>query len=91
MRIDDAVESFGAALRAGRLAQAYLLIGPPRGAGRALADRVLQLLFCEQAPEICGACRGCRQAAEHTHPDMLWVEPQLKSRAIAIGAVRELQ
>jgi len=91
MRIDEAVEGFAGALRAGRLAQAYVLIGPPRGAGRAVAERVLQLLFCEHAPEICGACRGCRQAAAHTHPDVLWVEPQLKSRAIAIDAVRELQ
>jgi len=91
MQVDDAVAGFSAALRSGRLAQAYVLIGPPRGAGRAVAERVLQLLFCEQAPRTCGACRGCRLAAEHAHPDVLWVEPQLKSRAIAIGAVRDLQ
>lgn len=68
----------------GRLGQAYLIVGPPRGAGLALAERILQLLFCQEGDPPCGECSGCKRAVAHTHPDIVWVEPASKSRQITI-------
>jgi DNA polymerase-3 subunit delta' len=89
--LDEIFTCFENSVAADRLAQAYLLIGPPRGAADRLAARVLQLLFCEREGKPCGACRGCRTVEAHTHPDVLWVEPEKKSRAISIAQVRGLQ
>lgn len=86
---NPALAGFRRGLADGRSAHAYLISGPPRGAGGDLAVAMLQMLFCNSEPGGCGTCRGCRLAAERKHPDILWVEPELKSRAIAIEVVRE--
>jgi DNA polymerase-3 subunit delta' len=78
-------------IESGRPAQSYILEAPPRGAGRELAEQVLSLLFCEAGKKPCNACRPCRQARAHSHPDVLWVEPETRSRRIAIEKVRDLQ
>ncbi len=73
---------------AGRLAHAYLVVGPPRGAGGVLAERLVALLFCTGAGERpCGACPGCRRVADHVQPDVAWIEPQKKSRGILLDDV----
>ena len=71
---------------AGRLAHAYLVHGPVRGAALTLAEALLQFLFCRAAAPPCGVCAECRGVARHTHPDILWLEPESKSRQIVIGA-----
>ena len=91
MKIDEAYDCFRKSVEADRLAQAYLVIGPPRGAAGVLAERVLQLLFCESTDGPCGRCHGCGAVEAHTTPDVLWVEPQKKSRAISIEQIRDLQ
>lgn len=91
MKIEEACDSFRKGFAAGRMAQAYVVVSPPRGPGLELAHRVLGLLYCADAGAPCGDCRGCRQVAAHAHPDVLWVEPQLKSRRISVEQVRELQ
>ena len=70
---------------AGRLAHAYLIHGPVRGAGRLLAEAFLQFLFCKAEPPPCGVCAECRRVTARTHPDILWLEPESKSRQIVIG------
>ena len=87
---DAAFEGFRQGLRRGRAAHAYLVLGHPRGAGRRLAERMIQLLFCASDRAPCGACPACRQVAERTHADLLWVEPESKSRQIPIETVREV-
>jgi len=84
-----ALERFRRGVAAGRVAHAYLVAGAPRGEGGELARAMLQTLFCDQAPGACGACRSCRLVAERIHPDVRWIEPELKSRRIAIKALRE--
>lgn len=91
MTVDEAFTCLKRAFDSERFAQAYVIIGPPRAEGLELTDRILQLLFCEQGNKPCGTCKGCLQAGEHTHPDLLWLEPQKKSRIISIGQIRELQ
>lgn len=76
-----------------RLAQAYVVIGPPKYAGQEVAEYITQLLFCEQKDNLtpCKKCYGCLQAKAHTHPDLQWIEPEKKSRVISAEQARTLQ
>lgn len=70
-------EMFRRALARGRLAHAYLFLGPP-GIGKRLFARTLTAcLFCERnSPsdlDACGECPACRQMSAGTHPDLLTV------------------
>lgn len=91
MKPDEAFKHLKHSFESGRLAQAYLVVGTPRAGGQALAERVLGLVYCIAAEKPCGDCRACGQVKRHTHPDILWVEPQKKSRKISIEQVRDLQ
>jgi DNA polymerase III subunit delta' len=90
-RLAEAVARFRAGLAAHRLAHAYLVVAPPRAEGLAFAHAALQLLYCAAAEKPCGACPACRHVTEHSHPDLAWLEPRMKSRAIGIEDIRELQ
>ncbi len=89
MQLDTAFDLFRHAHRQGRLAHAYLISGPVRGAVGELAIRVLQLLFCRAAKAPCGMCDICRQVRERTWADAFWLKPELKSRRIGTEAMRE--
>jgi DNA polymerase-3 subunit delta' len=91
VKLDAAHEFMRHALAGGRTAGGYLLAGSLRGAVRVLVERILQELMCSAARRPCGECRACRQVLQHTHPDALWIEPQKKSRRIAVEQVREIQ
>jgi DNA polymerase-3 subunit delta' len=91
MNADVAINHLNDAYAAGRLASAYILVGNPREAGGIVAESVLQLLFCSESGKPCTTCRACSQVSTRTHPDVLWVEPQKKSRVIAIEQIRGVQ
>ncbi len=91
MNVDQAFSYIQRSAEAERLSQAYIVVAPPRGVGDALALRVLGLLYCSDESVPCGACRGCRSVESKTHPDVHWIEPQKKSRTIAIEQVRAIQ
>lgn len=92
MRVDTAFEFLRRSFASERVANAYLFEGSPRGEAGLLAVRCLSYLYCTAvANRPCGKCAACKQIAAHTHPDMLWVEPQKKSRRISVEAVRDLQ
>ena len=74
---------------AGRLAHAYIVVGAPRGNALALSEALLQLIFCTGDPRPCGECVECRRVREHTHPDILWIEPESKGRRIKIDRIRD--
>jgi len=79
-------------LNTGRLAHAYLVVGMPHGNARVLAEQVLALLYCKSAGERpCGHCTGCKQAMEHTHADLMWLEPIKKSRRILLEQIRPVR
>lgn len=75
---------------AGRLAHGYVISGPDPKAGASLAVLFLQWLFCPEAAKPCGRCRACRHVEARAHSDVVWVEPESKSRVIAIDQIREL-
>ena len=92
----SSIDSFAAAFdglkqsfESGRTAHAYLIIGSPRGNGLALAESFLQLLFCEGKDRPCGECTACRRIKDHLHPDVMWLEPESRSRRIDIQQIRE--
>ena len=91
MKADAAYNFLKVGFEADRLAQGYIVVGAIRGEAGELVQQVLQLLFCESAEKGCGSCRGCSRASDHTHPDLQWVEPQKKSRAISVEQVRNLE
>ncbi|MCX6991649.1 MAG: DNA polymerase III subunit delta' [Kiritimatiellaeota bacterium] len=90
--VEQALALLRQSLASGRLAHAYLIVGSPRGAAGVLAERVVALLYCTAPGERpCGQCAKCRQIAAHTHPDVLWVEPQKKSRGILMAQIEAVQ
>lgn len=90
--VEPALALLRQSLAAGRLAHAYLIVGAPRGVGGSLAELVVAMLYCT-APDArpCGQCPKCRQIAAHAHPDVLWVEPQKKSRGILTAQIEKIQ
>ncbi len=90
-RANEAFNDIRRAFENGRLAQAYLVVGPPREGGGALAQRVLALLFCEAASERpCGACPACQAAESGRLPDVMTLEPVKKAQMIDIKQIRDL-
>jgi DNA polymerase-3 subunit delta' len=62
--------------RLARLPHALLIHGP-RGVGKLeLAERLAQLLLCEEEKKPCGSCPGCRWFLAGTHPDFRRIEPE---------------
>ena len=79
----------------GRLAHAYLFLGP-EGVGKASTTRALTaLLNCTQPleGEACGTCPSCRRMAAGTHPDFRIILPTSEGRQpqIKIEQIRELR
>ncbi len=72
------------AFKANKLAHAYLVEGSIRGEGKIFAEQLLAMIFCESKHDEkpCNNCPGCRLAIRHDHRDMVWIEPQRKSRMI---------
>ena len=70
---------------------ALLLHAAAFGDAEALAERYARLLLCEAQAEAapCGSCRGCREAAAGTHPDLLRVAVPEDKREIGIDQIRQ--
>lgn len=86
------LEGLDRALAAGRLAQAYLLVGPA-GTGKAtLARAMARAVNCLQPqPGPCGECPQCRRITGGLHPDVTVTEVEGGRRVLSIEQVRELQ
>jgi len=73
---------------AGRL-QRTLLVHGPRGAGKeAFVEDLVALLLCgdpDPARRPCNVCRGCRQARDGTHPDLVVGSPERWREARSTG------
>lgn len=71
---ERALELLQRGVESGRLAHAYLFVGP-EGVGRATTARAFaQALNCHNDTERpCSECRSCRLIAEDKHPDIEWV------------------
>ncbi len=85
----EALGFLKAAYESGRLAHAYLFLGPA-GVGKARTARAFaQLLLCgrPRGQAACRACGSCRKVAAGQHPDLKILEPD--GEFIKIEAVRE--
>jgi DNA polymerase-3 subunit delta' len=74
-----------------RMPHALLLCGP-QGMGKTLfAQRLTEMLLCEQPqPEglPCGQCKSCYLLRAKTHPDLLQVQPAETGKQIPIDMIR---
>jgi len=86
---DAVAEQFVRAAAHGRLAGAYLFVGPA-GVGKAAFARALaKALLCERPQPglvACGGCGSCVQAAAGTHPDIDLVEKPADRATIPLEA-----
>lgn len=78
------------ALESGRVAHAYLLVGPEGSGKTAVARALAGAVLCEQGgPEPCGQCLQCRMLAGDGHPDLHEVEPD--GQTLKIDQIREVR
>ncbi|MEI6563387.1 MAG: hypothetical protein WCO42_03660 [bacterium] len=89
--LSRALLAFEAAVRVGRVAQAYLVVGNLRTEGIPLAEEALLHLFCQGLMKPCHECAACLQIRDHKHVDVVWVEPEKKSRVVGVDRVRDLR
>ncbi len=73
----EPLNRFRRSIERGRLAHAYLFVGP-QGIGKKLFARSLaQCLLCQRFEDVeleaCGECSACRQMRAGTHPDFFLV------------------
>ena len=87
--VRDAFAILKGSAESGRLAHGYIVSCDRIEWGVDFATLMLQWLFCSEANRPCGQCRACRQIEARVHPDVIWIEPESKSRVIKIEQVRE--
>ena len=85
-----------AALNQGRLAHAYLFLGPEGVGKEAVATALAGALNCTSLREdgdACGLCPSCKRLAGGSHPDFLVIRPTSKGRnpEILIDQIRGLR
>ncbi len=90
----EAARRLRTALRAGRLAHAFLFAGSV-GTGRmAVARELAAVLLCgedERPDDYCGRCQSCRLMAGGDHPDYYEAGVPEGRQSLPIATVRELQ
>ena len=88
-------EAFDRAVRRGRLAHAYLFVGPPGVGKRLFAVELAKALLCESRPaagrlEGCDHCPACTQVEAGTHPDFFTASRPPETAEFPISLMREL-
>ncbi|MFA7256974.1 MAG: hypothetical protein WC047_05310 [Kiritimatiellales bacterium] len=78
-QFSEAWSGIEASWQSGQLAHSYLLQGAPHGAALRFAEKLLNLIFNNHP-----------QVQTRAHPDIMWLEPQSKSRQITIDEIRDL-
>lgn len=67
---------------------AYIFNGPEKSGKMMLAEAFAMSLQCEKGgPEPCMECRSCRQAADHNHPDIIYLS-HAKPNTISVDDIR---
>lgn len=76
-----------AALAEGRLAHAYLFVGPPGSGKHEAAEALAKCVVCPSGGD--DVCDECRRVAHRTHADVHWLSPG-SSTGYLVSQVREL-
>src|SRR5262245_45632479 len=88
---ETAVLSLQRSLERGRLAHAYLVTGTVLESLESFGRTLAKTLNCAQPPkrgttglalDCCDTCLSCRKIEHGTHPDILWMRAESKSRQI---------
>lgn len=74
----------------GTMAHAYVVSGAARAPAIEFALALIGYLYCPSGNPPCGECAVCRRISNRSHPDVKWIEPQLKSRQIGIDDIHDL-
>ncbi len=92
-----AVSLLQRSLENGRLAHAYLFVGPRHVGKMTLALNLAQALNCQEEEKPCGACRSCHSIASGNHPDVQVIRrgdqnsTDVPKKDIGIDQMREIQ
>jgi DNA polymerase-3 subunit delta' len=91
---DELIAAFARAVGRGRLAHAYLFVGPPGVGKRLFARQLAKTLLCESPPagrwNSCDACTACALVDAGTHPDFFAVARPEGKLEMPIEVIREL-
>jgi DNA polymerase-3 subunit delta' len=92
---DAWIEAFRGIHQRGRLAHAYLFVGPPGIGKRRFALELAKALLCENPPAeptltACGMCPACYLVDANTHPDLFLVGKAEDANVIPIELMRTL-
>ncbi len=98
------VEQLRRTVASGRIAGAYLFVGPAGVGKETVATYFARLIFClqhKQSPEgldeeqsaslpsVCGTCLACRKVDSGNHPDLQFIRPA--GSLVKIGQIRDVQ
>ncbi len=89
---EKAVTLLRNAFRNGRIAHAYLFIGPEGVGKRLTALTLTKALNCQSPPEpaeCCEKCPSCLKFNSSNHADLILLEPE--GEVIKIGQIRDMQ
>lgn len=78
-------------LQQGRIAHAFLLVGPRHASIMTFVNRFVATLLCQQHEPPCGCCQSCRMFMQGAHPDVQYVQPEANKGPIKIEQIRTLQ
>ncbi len=82
-------EWFANAIRSGRLASTFLLVGSEAIGKRTFARMIAKTLLCLRNPpesfSPCGTCEACVQIEAGTHPDFIQIAKDPEKTALSIG------
>jgi DNA polymerase III subunit delta' len=90
---DEVRLRFMAALQSGRLAHAYLFVGPEGVGKKRFAIELAKTLLCERdsnAGDACDQCAGCRLVDADTHPDLVVTGKPADKHEFPIAVIQEL-
>jgi DNA polymerase-3 subunit delta' len=90
-----AVSLLQQSLKTGKLAHAYLLVGPQHVGKMTLAINLAQALNCEAAERPCLECTSCKKIAAGTHADVRVIglnqnEDEAEAKLIGIDQIKEV-
>lgn len=94
MTITESQELLLKAVKADRLATAYLIIGGEKEERRTLAKFLTQALFCSEITPgslPCNQCSVCRRVAEEKHPDLFIIQGEGVNGFLSIDQIRQLK
>ena len=92
---ERAVTALERALADGRVAHAYMFVGPGRVGKHTLALKLAQALNCEGSELPCGDCNPCRRIAGGIHADVQTVtveeSEEEAQKGIHVSQIREIE